>query len=37
MLHRVQHQHLPLQIVITFGRDNVLVDLNLDVRADRQP
>ena len=36
MLHRVQHQHLPLQIVIPFGRDNVLVHFDLDVRPDRQ-
>jgi len=37
MLHRVQHQHLSLQIVVTFGRDNIFVDLDLDVRPDRQP
>mmetsp|Transcript_24598 Transcript_24598/g.69208 ORF Transcript_24598/g.69208 Transcript_24598/m.69208 type:complete len:284 (+) Transcript_24598:373-1224(+) len=37
VLHRVQHQHLPLQILIPFGRDNVLVDLDLDVGPDRQP
>ena len=37
MLHRVQHQHLPLQILIPFGSDNIFVDLDLDVGPDRQP
>ena len=36
MLHRVQYQHLPLQVVITFCSDNVLVDLDLDIGTDRQ-
>ena len=31
MFHRVQHQHLALQILIPFGSHNIFIDLDLDV------
>ena len=37
VLHRVQHQHLALQILIPFGSHDIFIDLDLDVGTDRQP